>query len=104
MYIKILNGKWKINVVTEDLYGVTHFPDRVINLGTEIGKDKQLTKYVVMHEVTHAIQAELGQWQNVMSNGKMNDEFDCEFIAEFVAIYSEYIIKLSNDIINKLFK
>lgn len=104
MNVKILNGKWKINLVNEDIYGVTHFPDRVINLGEQINKNKQLVKHVVMHELTHAIQAELGQWQNVMSNGKMNDEFDCEFIAEFCAIYSEYIIKLSNDIINKLFK
>lgn len=93
MKIKILNGTWKIIPVdNKDLIANTRFPERVIRYNLNNIENKQMFKHCMLHEIAHAYQGELGQWQNALSNGRLNDEFDCEWIAEFVAIYAESIL------------
>lgn len=93
MIINILNGNWTIQPINDSSVLMhTGFPERVIKYNLNNIKSLQMFKHCMLHELTHAYQAELGQWQNVMGNGRYNDEFDCEWIAEFVAIYSEVIL------------
>ena len=96
--VKILNGVWSFIECEEDIFAETHFPKRVVKYSSSIMEDEQLFKHCMVHELTHVYQAELGMWQNVMGNGKMNDEFDCEWIAEFVALYSQSILDTYEEI------
>ena len=93
MRLKILNGVWDIIVVDdEDVLAHTQFPQRSIYVNVKSMLDLQMFKHCIIHELVHAYQAEIGQWQNVIGNGRSQDDFDSEFIAEFVAIYATDIL------------
>lgn len=55
---------------------------------------------IIKHELTHAVLSELGQSQNQFSNGRVEDSYDSEFICEFIAIYGNYIEKLTQEVHN----
>ena len=92
MKLKILTGDWEILETEEELYAETMFPERVIRYNMDFMWDEQTFRHCMIHELTHAYIAELGQAQNSFSNGKRQDEFDSEWICEFVAIYLQDIL------------
>lgn len=94
----ILNGLWEFRATEEDILMNTSFPARIIQYNLSNIDNEQMFKHCMIHELTHAYQAELGQWQNVLENGKSKDEFNSEWIAEFVAIYSEKILTDYNEV------
>lgn len=95
MKLKILQGSWEIvDVDDDDLIAQTWFPHRKIEYNMNKLETEAMFKHVMLHELTHALQAETGQWQNVLGNGRLNDEFDREYIAEFVALYANLILDL----------
>lgn len=89
-------------VDNENVYMQTTFPNRLIETNPNHVDEGQLFEHCLIHELTHAYQAEMGMWQNILGNGSKTDEFDCEWIAEFVAINIRGIIATYDMIVRGL--
>lgn len=98
MKFKILGHTWNIvkkselemNEITNDMLGVTRFPNREIYL-LESLKDESL-KQVVRHEFTHALMDEFG----LAGYNSFNAEFICDFMANNMDIIdscSDWVIR-----------